>query len=73
MTVCHVKRKQKGLCRAPLKNTDLTVREVGFGRWTIFTGSWGKLTEGGAITELHFYLDNLFPHSLCRSPFGEAK
>jgi len=35
MTVCHVKRKQKGLCRAPLKNTDLTVREVGFGRWTI--------------------------------------
>jgi hypothetical protein len=73
MTVCHVERKRKGSCRAPLKNTDLRVREVGFGRWTIFTGSWGKLTEGGAIAELHIYLDDLLPHSLGRPPFGGAK
>jgi hypothetical protein len=73
MTVCHVEREREGSCRAPLKNTDLTVREVGFGRWTIFTGSWGKLTEGGAIAELHFHLDDRFPHSLGRPPFGGAK
>jgi hypothetical protein len=73
MTVCHVERKRKGSCRTPLKNTDLTVMEVGFGRSTIFTGWRGKLTEGGAIAELHFYLGDLFPHSLGRPPFGGAK
>jgi len=73
MTACHVERKRKGLCRAPLKNTDLTVSEVGFGHWTIFTGSWEKLTEGRAIAELHFYLGSFFPHSLWGPPVGEAK
>ena len=55
------------------KNTDLTVSEVGFGLWTIFTGWWGRLTEGGAIAQLHFYLDDLFPHSLGRPLFGGNK
>jgi hypothetical protein len=55
------------------KNTDLTVSEVGIGLWKIFTGWWGKFTEGRAIAQLHFYLDDLFPHSLGRPPFGGNK
>jgi aryl-alcohol dehydrogenase-like predicted oxidoreductase len=31
------------------KNTDLKVREVGFGLWTISTGWWENFTEGEAI------------------------
>jgi aryl-alcohol dehydrogenase-like predicted oxidoreductase len=32
-----------------LKNTELTVSEVGFGLWTVSTGWWGHFTEGEAL------------------------
>src|SRR5438874_5757394 len=39
------------------ENTDLTVSEVGFGRWTISTGWWGNFTEGEAIALMHKAFD----------------
>ncbi|MGA7275463.1 MAG: aldo/keto reductase, partial [Candidatus Udaeobacter sp.] len=40
-----------------LKNTDLTVSEVGFGLWTISTGWWGNFTEGESIALMHKAFD----------------
>src|ERR1700746_78839 len=39
------------------KNTDLTVREVGFGLWTINTGWWGEFTDDQAVDLMHKAFD----------------
>jgi hypothetical protein len=60
MTAGYVERKRKVFMSRTIHEHRSDVREVRFGRSTIFTSSWGKLTEGGAIAELYFYLDDLF-------------